>query len=127
MACSEGPDRQSDIRSLTCMGRVIVCGNVVFDILARPVEEVRWEATTVIENVEQQLGGNAGSTSYTLARFGIPVTIATLLGRDATAETVLGHLRGVGVDLSLAQHVDAPTSIAIALIRRNGQRALLYQ
>ena len=67
------------------MNRVVVCGNVVFDILARPVEEVRWEATTVVENVAQQLGGNAGSTSYTLAKLGIPVSIATLVGRDATA------------------------------------------
>jgi ribokinase len=109
------------------MGRVVVCGNIVFDILARPVEEVRFEATTLIENVEQQLGGNAGSTSFTLGKLGVPVTIATLLGRDATAHVVLGHLQAVGVDLSLVQYVDAPTSIAIALIRRNGQRALLYQ
>jgi sugar/nucleoside kinase (ribokinase family) len=107
--------------------RVVVCGNVVFDILARPVEEVRWEATTIVERVEQQLGGNAGSTSYTLAKLGTPVTIATLAGRDSTAEVVLGHLRGVGVDTSLVQYVGAPTSIAISLIRNNGQRALLYQ
>ena len=108
-------------------GRVVVCGNVVFDILARPVEEVRWEATTIVENVEQQLGGNAGSTSYTLAKLGIPVSIVTLVGKDATAEMVLGQLRAVGVDLSLVQEVKASTSIAIALIRENGQRALLYQ
>lgn len=107
--------------------RVVVCGNTVFDILARPVEDVQWGATTVIENVEQQLGGNAGSTACTLARLGIPVTIATLVGRDTTAETVLGHLRAAGVDLSLVQYVEAPTSIAISLIRRNGERALLYQ
>ena len=75
------------------MPRVVVCGNIVFDILARPVEEVRWEATTVVENVEQQLGGNAGSTSYTLAKLGSQVTIATLVGRDSTAEIVLGHLQ----------------------------------
>ena len=31
------------------------------------------------------------------------------------------------MDTSLVQTVDAPTSIAIALIRRNGERALLYQ
>jgi sugar/nucleoside kinase (ribokinase family) len=106
---------------------VVVCGNVVFDILARPVDEVRWGATSVISNVEQQLGGNAGSTSYTIAKLGVPVTLATLVGRDTAGETVLGHLRAAGVDLSLAQHVDAPTSIAISLIRSNGERALLYQ
>jgi len=106
---------------------VVVCGNVVFDILARPVDEVRWGATSVISNVEQQLGGNAGSTSYTIAKLGVRVTLATLAGRDAAGETVLGHLRSAGVDLSLTQYVDAPTSIAISLIRRNGERALLYQ
>jgi sugar/nucleoside kinase (ribokinase family) len=108
-------------------GRVVVCGNVVFDILARPVEEVRWEATTLIESVSQQLGGNAGSTSYTLGILGIPVTIVTLAGRDAAGETVMKRLRNAGVDLSLVQFVDAPTSMAISLIRSNGERALLYQ
>lgn len=108
-------------------GRVVVCGNVVFDISARPVKEVRWEATTLIDEVEQQLGGNGGSTSYTLAQLGIPVTFATLTGRDAAAEFVLGRLSAAGVDLSLVQRVDAPTSIAISLIRANGERALLYR
>jgi sugar/nucleoside kinase (ribokinase family) len=109
------------------MNRVIVCGNVVFDILARPVEEIRWEATTVIETVEQQLGGNAGTTSYTLAKLGVPVTVASLIGRDDTGDLVLKRLEAVGVDTSLIRYVNAPTSIAIALIRRNGERALLYQ
>src|SRR4051812_6999609 len=105
------------------MGTVVVCGNLVFDILARPVEEVRWEATTLVEHVEQQLGGNAGSTSYTLGKLGIPVTVATLVGRDASADVILARLQSVGVDLSLVQRVEADTSVAIALIRRNGQRA----
>jgi sugar/nucleoside kinase (ribokinase family) len=108
-------------------GRVVVCGNIVFDILTRPVEEVRWGATVVVESVEQTLGGNAGSTSYAIAKLGVPVSVATLVGRDATGETVLRYLESVRVDLSMVRYVDAPTSIAIALIRRNGERALLYQ
>jgi sugar/nucleoside kinase (ribokinase family) len=109
------------------IGRVVVCGNVVFDILARPVENIRWEATTVVERIEQQLGGNGGSTSYTLARLGIPVSFVTLAGRDATADFVFSRLTEAGVDLSLTQRVDAPTSIAISLVRPNAERALLYQ
>jgi sugar/nucleoside kinase (ribokinase family) len=108
-------------------GRVVVCGNVVFDILARPVEEVRWAATSLIETVSQQLGGNAGSTSCTLGILGATVSIVTLAGRDAAGEAVMERLRGAGVDLSLVQYVDAPTSIAICLIRSSGERALLYQ
>ncbi len=109
------------------LDRVVVCGNVVFDISARPVEEVRWEATTLIDEVVQTLGGNAGTTSYTLATLGIPVSLVTLVGQDATGEDVLARLKRVGVDVSGAQLVDAPTSIAISLVRRNAQRALLYQ
>ncbi len=108
-------------------GRLVVCGNVVFDISVCPVEEVRWGATTVVESVSQQLGGNAGTTSWTSAMLGIPVSIVTLVGRDATAETVLNTLGSIGVNLGGVQYVDAPTSIAISLIRGGGERALLYQ
>ncbi|MCU1329711.1 MAG: Sugar kinase, ribokinase family [Bryobacterales bacterium] len=108
------------------MGRVVVCGNVVFDILARPVEEVRWGATTVIEQVEQQLGGNGGTTSCTIATLGVPVSLITLAGRDASAETVFARLSAAGVILDAVQYVDAATSIAISLVRSDGERALLY-
>jgi sugar/nucleoside kinase (ribokinase family) len=108
-------------------GRVVVCGNVVYDIYARPVEQVRWEATTVIDDLETELGGNGGSTSYTLAKLGIPVSLATLLGRDANGAWLLDRLKGAGVDVSLAQRVDAATSVAVSLIRGNGERALLYK
>jgi sugar/nucleoside kinase (ribokinase family) len=106
---------------------VVVCGNVVFDISVRPVEQIRWEATTLVDEVEQGLGGNGGTTSYTLAKLGIPVSFATLVGQDSTADFVLGRLGAAGVDLSLVQRVGAPTSIAISLIRENGERALLYR
>jgi sugar/nucleoside kinase (ribokinase family) len=108
------------------MGRVVVCGNVVFDILARPVDEVRWAATTVIEQVEQQLGGNGGTTACTVATLGVPVSLVTLAGRDASAEAVFARLSAAGVDLDLVQYVEAATSIAISLVRSGGERALLY-
>ncbi|MEP6715888.1 MAG: carbohydrate kinase family protein, partial [Terriglobia bacterium] len=107
-------------------GRIVVCGNLVLDILAHPVTEPRWGATTLVDNIQQQLGGNAGSTSYTLARLGTPVGIVTLTGSDAAARTLLETLSKAGVDVSMVQQVDAPTSTAISLIRPDGERALLY-
>ena len=60
------------------MGGVICTGNLVLDILVRPVEEPAiWGATTIVESVEQHLGGNGANTSYTLAKLGVP---ARLLG-----------------------------------------------
>lgn len=109
------------------LGRVVVCGNVVYDIYVRPVAQVRWEATTLVDDVVMDLGGNGGTTSYTLATLGIPVSFATLLGRDAAADTVLSRLSRAGVDLNLVQRVDAPTSVAVSLIREGGERALLYR
>jgi ribokinase len=106
---------------------VCVCGNVVFDVLARPVEQLRWAATTLVETVSQQLGGNAGSTSYTLGRLGVPTFVVTLTGRDAAAEAVIARLQSAGVDTSRVMRTDAPTSVAISLVNRAGERALLYQ
>jgi sugar/nucleoside kinase (ribokinase family) len=115
------PDVQSQ-------SQVVVCGNVVFDILARKVEDpVRWAATTLIDEVSQQLGGNGSTTSYTIGKLGVPVAVVTLLGRDPAGEAVLARLRSASVDLSLVQYVNAPTSTAICLISGSGERALLYQ
>jgi sugar/nucleoside kinase (ribokinase family) len=106
---------------------VCVCGNIVFDILVRPVEQLRWAATTLVETVSQQLGGNAGSTSYTLAKLGLPVFVVTLAGRDAEAAAVLARLESAGVDTSRVMRTDAPTSVAISLVNQAGERALLYR
>ena len=102
---------------------VCVCGNVVFDILVRPVEQLRWAATTLVETVSQQLGGNAGSTSYTLGKLGIPTFIVTLTGRDDAASAVTARLQSAGVDTSRIMAVDAPTSVAISLVNPTGERA----
>ncbi|MDQ6676908.1 MAG: carbohydrate kinase family protein [Acidobacteriota bacterium] len=108
-------------------GRVVVCGNVVLDIVVRPVQEpLGWGATTVVESIEQHLGGNGGSTGYTLAKLGVPVTLMSLAGQDAAAEQVLERLRGVGVECAVTQGPLA-TSVSVSLVEPGGRRALLYQ
>ncbi len=108
-------------------GSLVVCGNIVLDILVRPVAEpLHWGATTIVEQIAQHLGGNAGSTSYTAAKLGTPTAILTLAGRDAAGDTLLSRLQAVGVDTSLVERTDAPTSTALSLVNPNGERALLY-
>jgi sugar/nucleoside kinase (ribokinase family) len=106
---------------------VCVCGNVVFDVLVRPVEELKWAATTLVETVSQQLGGNGGTTAYAIGKLGVPVFLVTLVGRDAAGETALARLRSAGVDTSRAFTTKAATSVAICIVNRAGERALLYQ
>lgn len=100
---------------------------MVFDILVRPVEQLRWATTTLVETVSQQLGGNAGSTSYTLGKLGIPTFVVTLAGRDAEAEAVIARLESAGVDTSRLMRTDAPTSVAVSVVNQAGERALLYR
>ncbi|MDQ2898373.1 MAG: carbohydrate kinase family protein [Acidobacteriota bacterium] len=108
-------------------GLTVVCGNVVLDILARPVENpLRWGTSTLIEEVEQHLGGNAGTTSYTLATLGAPVQLIGLVGRDSAAGALISILEEAGVNTRLLQFTKAPTSTAISLVNEAGERALLY-
>ncbi len=104
----------------------IVCGNIVYDILVRPVQGLQWGGTTIIDQVAHRLGGNAGSTSYTLAKLGSPVKLLSLAGQDSGAEFLLSALHEVGVDTSAMQFTAAPTSTAVSLIDAQGERALLY-
>lgn len=108
-------------------GRVVVCGNVVLDVIVRPVREpLSWGATTVVESIEQHLGGNGGSTSYTLGVLGVPVTLLSLAGYDAAADQVLERLRSVGVECAVFQGT-LSTSVSVSLVDGEGRRALLYQ
>ncbi len=110
----------------TVSSATIVCGNIVYDILVRPVEALRWGGTMIVDRVEHHLGGNAGSTSYTLATLGMPVKLVSLAGSDSKAEFLLSTLRAAGVDTSPMQFTAAPTSTALSLINAHGERALLY-
>jgi len=61
---------------------VLVCGNAVMDLLVRPVESIRWDATTWVESIERSIGGNGANTAYALARLGTPARLMSLVGVD---------------------------------------------
>lgn len=107
--------------------RIVVCGNLVQDILVRPVADpVAWGTTAAVEQISQQLGGNGGTTSYTLAKLGIPVTLLSLAGWDAVGDQLIDQLRVNGVQCAV-ERGSLPTSVSISLVDGLGRRALLYQ
>lgn len=108
-------------------GRIVVCGNLVQDILVRPIAEpLQWDATVTVEQIVQGLGGNGGTTSFTLGRLGVPVTLMSLAGRDAACDQLLDRLHSVGVEVQV-ECGPLPTSVSISLVDSQGRRALLYQ
>jgi len=108
-------------------GGVLCSGNMVYDTLARPVEGFRFGATTIVDTIEHHLGGNGALTCLTLAALGVRTRLLAGVGRDPASSFVLETLRGVGVDLSGIQVVDAPTSATVAIVNAAGDRAFLHR
>jgi len=108
-------------------GRIVVCGNLVQDISVRPVTSpLGWGKTAMVDGIFQGLGGNGGTTSFTLGKLGVPVTLMSLVGRDAVAEQLLARLASACVEARVEQTA-LPTSVAVSLVDAGGRRALLYQ
>lgn len=108
-------------------GGVLVLGNLVFDILVRPVEALRWNATVWVEALEESLGGNGSNTAYTAGKLGVPVRLMACAGRDTAGEFALRKLAEAGVDTSLVRRTDAPTAATVAVVNAAGARALLHR
>jgi len=106
---------------------ILCCGNVVLDILVRPVEQIKWGTTTWVDSIEQNLGGNGSNTAYTLGKLDVPVRLLGVVGDDSSGERILTILRSAAVDLTLITRSKSPTSTTVALVNREGNRMFLHQ
>lgn len=106
---------------------VIVCsGNIVLDLIARPVDDITWGASIWIDPIERSLGGNGANTAYTLGKLGLPVRLLGLVGSDEPGEFALAQLRRAGVDTSLVGRSSASTASSVVLVKSNGERMFLH-
>ena len=108
-------------------GGIVCCGNIVFDILVRPVDELRWSATTWVESIEQHIGGNGANTSFALARLGVPVRLLSVVGSDATGGQLCTILSEAGVDTQSIESCSEPTATSIVLVKSDGTRLFLHR
>ncbi len=107
-------------------GEIVVAGNLVDDILVRPVERIEYEFTVWVDSIEQHLGGNGANTSYALARLGVPVRLRGAVGRDDFGDRVLATLRGAGVGTDEVERRAQPTATTVVLVARDGSRSFLH-
>jgi sugar/nucleoside kinase (ribokinase family) len=108
-------------------GGVLCCGNIVFDILVRPVDELRWSSTTWVESIEQHIGGNGANTSFSLARLGVPVRLLSVVGSDATGGQLCSILSEAGVDTQYIEKCCEPTATSVVLVKSDGTRLFLHR
>jgi sugar/nucleoside kinase (ribokinase family) len=108
-------------------GGVLCCGNIVWDILARPVERLAWNTTAWVDSIEQHMGGNGANTTYTLGLLETPVRLLAAIGRDSFGDQLRQRLAAAAVDLKFLQSSESPTATTIALVNAAGDRMFLHR
>jgi sugar/nucleoside kinase (ribokinase family) len=111
---------------LRIRGEIVVAGNLVEDILVRPVERIEYGFTVWVDSIEQHLGGNGANTSYALATLGVPVRLRGAVGRDDFGDRVLARLRGAGVNIEEVERMPLATATTVVLVAPDGSRSFLH-
>ena len=96
-------------------------------MLVSPVPELRWNQTIWVDSMVDGFGGNGANTSYTLARLGVPSRLMGILGSDEAGDRIAVTLSNIGVDIAHVRRSPRPTPATVALVHRNGDRALLHR
>jgi len=112
--------------NLRIRGEIVVAGNLVEDILVRPVERIEYGFTVWVDSIEQHLGGNGSNTSYALAILGVPVRLRGAVGQDDFGDRVLARLRAVGVNLESVERMPFATATTVVLVAPDGSRSFLH-
>jgi fructokinase len=85
--------------------RIVSLGEALVDLIGDPASGYR-----------ALPGGSPMNAAVASARLGVPTAMLTRFSRDAFGELLRGHLQRAGVDLSLAQIGDEPTSLAVVTL-----------
>jgi sugar/nucleoside kinase (ribokinase family) len=107
--------------------RVLVVGNLVLDLVAWPVETIRWDGTVWVEELVRSVGGNGANTSFAMAKLGVDVALAGAVGKDSEGEELLRILGEAQVDVSRVKRLKLPTPTTMALVKRGGARAFVHR
>jgi sugar/nucleoside kinase (ribokinase family) len=107
---------------------VLCTGNMLVDVLVRPVDLPEgWTGTALVESIEQSLGGNGANAAYTVGKLGVPVRLVGMVGSDAFGEVVLNRLQSAGVDTGGIRRSVAPTATSVVLVGGKGDRRFLHR
>jgi sugar/nucleoside kinase (ribokinase family) len=107
---------------------VVCLGNVLVDILVKPVNSLPPVGGLLsVDHVEMAMGGCASNTAVALSRLGVSTSLWGKLGQDFFGEYALKALKQAGVETSgLALDAKAGTSATVVLINRKAQRSFLH-
>ncbi len=106
----------------------VVVGAHILDVLVRPVDAVPpGQSSVLVEEAAITPAGTAAGTAVGLARLGLPVATAGVVGTDLIGTVLLGQMLAEGVDVGhVRREAGAATSVSVLPIRSNGERPALH-
>ena len=106
------------------MGRIVVVGDVMTDVVATLSGPVAHASDTPAA-IAQRGGGAGANVAAWLARAGARVTLIGRIGDDAAGRATAEELRAEGVDAALQVDPERPTGTCIVLVEPGGERTML--
>ena len=105
-------------------------GLIVADLIAEPMD-VRHPpppgGLAVLNSLTLTTGGNACNTGIAMAKLGMRVAAAGLVGRDVLGSAVVERLKQSGVDVSaIFARPDAQTSASVVAVEPGGERVFYH-
>jgi fructokinase len=97
----------------------LVCGEALIDVL-RPA------ATPAGVTPDERIGGSPFNVALGLARMVQPVAFMGCISRDAHGDRLFTALTNEGVDSSAVQRTDAPTTLSVVGVGRDGTPAYAF-
>lgn len=110
------------------LGRVVVIGAHILDVLGRPVESIPpGQGSVRLSEIKATAAGTAAGTAVDLAKLGADVLSIGAIGDDLLGDMLIAAMRRHGVDTGgLVRKPGVQTSATILPIRPNGERPALH-
>ena len=105
-------------------GRVLVLGDLLVDVVARPVGPLRVGSDTAAE-VRLAGGGSAANTAAWIARAGGAVALLAAVGDDPLGAVAREELATAGVDLVGPVLAGVATGTCVVIVGPDGERTML--
>ena len=108
--------------------RVVCLGNVLVDVLAKPVDRLPKPGSLLpVDRIELSMGGCASNTAIVLARLGVKVDLWGKLGMDDFGDYALKQLKREGVGTAgIKLDKKVSTSATIVVVHSDAQRSFLH-
>jgi len=107
-----------------------ILGNIVADVIALPLDlqhPPQSGSLTQIESITLTTGGSVCNVSIAMAKLGMKVAGAGLVGDDALGRTLVERLREAGVNVDrVCSDARAQTSATIVAVAHGGERCFFH-